>query len=94
MPKHLVVIKFSKNLKEEVSKWKYSDVLKFLSDDKTDWATNLILYYIYQKDAFMLLNSKRAKWAINLKAVDMEYWRKFLADTNNFKKVNALGASK
>ena len=49
-----------------------------LNSEQCDWATNLVLYYIFRKDAteFHIYNS-REKW-LKVKKDELEYWRKTL----------------
>lgn len=48
--------------------------LQLLSDEKTDWAANLILYEIYKKDALLLSRSNELDWRKYLKKEDLEDW--------------------
>lgn len=54
--------------------------IKLLSNPKTDWAANLILYDLYSKDAiefaFVILN--REKWILLQKEEDLAYWSSIL----------------
>ena len=47
-----------------------------LSNPKTDWAANLILYNLYNRDAFFLTkyNSRRL-WLYILKKDDISFWK-------------------
>lgn len=50
-----------------------------LRDENSDWATNLILYYLFDRDAStMIIYDKRKKW-LNVKKNEIEYWEKFLS---------------
>jgi hypothetical protein len=54
-----------------------------LKDDETDWATNLVLYYLYEKDATILAHFRsRQKW-LPLKAGDIQFWIHYFR--NNYK---------
>lgn len=52
---------------------------EWLSSEKTDWAANLLLYYIYSKDAFLLKNKNIYSWRKYLKKDDINYWHKKLS---------------
>jgi hypothetical protein len=51
--------------------------INHLTNEKQDWATNLVLYYLYQKDATGLayLFDSRSKW-LKFKNDDISYWKK------------------
>ncbi len=55
----------------------YNQWLSLLNDDKTDWAANILLYYMYNKDAISLADDKKT-WLLYFKNKDIEYWRRFL----------------
>ena len=61
--------------KIEKEMWKH-----LLSDKKTDFAANLILYDIYDKDAILLfgLGNNIRDWRKNLKRDDTLFWLKKL----------------
>jgi hypothetical protein len=66
---------------EEKEKFKQSDkfkLLELLSNEETDWATNLLLYDVFEKDASILLLYDREEWVYEAKETDIEYWRKTL----------------
>ncbi|NNV55077.1 hypothetical protein [Limnovirga soli] len=54
-----------------------SDWLKLLTNEKSDWAANLLLYNLYNKDAtrFTVIRT-RDNWISRRKNEDVEYWRK------------------
>jgi len=53
--------------------------LKHLCDENSDWASNLILYYLFDKDASkFIIYDRRKKW-LKIKKEDVEYWKKFLS---------------
>jgi hypothetical protein len=60
--------------------------LRHLSAVKSDWATNLILYYLFKKDAaaFVSIHKKRQQW-LKLKQDDIDYWQNLFRkmDYNN-----------
>ena len=48
-----------------------------LNNSNSDWAANLILYSIYDKDAFLLSKyNNRELWSKNLKNEDLDFWNK------------------
>lgn len=55
--------------------------IRLLKDKSTDWAANLILYDLYQKDAtdFRILDLKsRDDWVLEIRQRDISYWTKYL----------------
>ena len=72
-PTNLTVIK-----KQSLDSINYNQWLILLADTNTDWAANLLLYYMYQKDAFLfVINTDRKKW-LHDKKDDDEYWKENL----------------
>jgi len=61
-------------LKKDSAFW-----MHHLTNVKDDWATNLVLYYLYQKDATAIayLFSTREKW-LKIKRDEIRYWRQKL----------------
>ena len=53
--------------------------LSMLSSKQTDFATNLLLYRLYERDALVLLYVKNASnWRLSMKADDLHYWQQTL----------------
>lgn len=53
--------------------------LSMLNDKKTDFAANLLLYQLYEREAIMFLQIKdAADWRLSLKDDDLYYWRRTL----------------
>lgn len=53
--------------------------LSMLNDKKTDFATNLLLYQLYEREAIMFLQIKDASdWRLAMKDDDLYYWRRTL----------------
>jgi hypothetical protein len=50
--------------------------ITWLQNKSTDWAANLILYDLYQKDAFLYwsLIKKRSAWILAVKEDDLTHW--------------------
>ena len=67
------------NLKTEFSKFSKSLIISLLYDSQTDWVTNLLLYEIYKRNAFMYINviKNRKNW-LPIKKNDIKYWKKIL----------------
>ncbi len=81
-PKAEVVIKTSV---KSTALWKQLKVLSpsqwqcLLDNPKTDWAANLILYQLYEKDAILYKKIKnRNDWLKTKKDEDIAYWKKKL----------------
>jgi len=52
---------------------------KLLNNCNSDWAANLILYSLYDKDAFILSkNNNRNLWVKYLKKEDLDFWNNIL----------------
>ena len=53
--------------------------LSMLTDKKTDFAANLLLYQLYEREAIMFLQIKDASdWRLAMKDDDLYYWRRTL----------------
>lgn len=53
--------------------------LSMLNDKKTDFAANLLLYQLYEREAILFLDVKDASdWRLAMKDDDLYYWRRTL----------------
>lgn len=68
-----------KNVKDNFYKLSKTTIMQLLHDPATDWATNLLLYEKYKKDAYLFLEVIHARkdW-LPLKKNDIAYWKKYL----------------
>ena len=74
-----VRVVLSENENEIIKKLNYENWMSLLSDNNSDWAANLILYNMYNKDAFLLArNDNRVLWITSFKQDDLKYWKKHL----------------
>ena len=68
------------SLYSKVKHLSYSNSIKLLRNQTTDWATNLLLYAVYKRDAKSLdTEERRDEWLKCGKKTDIKYWRKFLS---------------
>lgn len=58
--------------------------LLLLENDKTDWAANIVLYSLYNKEALLLSRNEIVDWKRFFKKEEIEYWEKFLYRKGNF----------
>jgi hypothetical protein len=72
------IVDLSSDQHELIKSLKYMDWICLLSNNSTDWAANLILYSIFEKDAIVLSNLNPECWRANAKMDDLEYWRNML----------------
>ena len=75
---YLVYIEFSDEQLRELASFKPNYWYKLLEDTKTDWATNLILYSLHQKDAFLIKENDQFEWRLLEKRSDIGYWKSYL----------------
>ncbi len=56
------------------------EIIKYLYDDETDWAANLLLYQIYKKDAWLIYSLVKSRdiWVECCKNEDIKYWEDLL----------------
>jgi len=74
-----VIVPLSKEEEETIKKITPNTWIELLNDNKTDWAANLILYSLYDKDAFILSkNDDKETWDKYLKKEDLDFWNKEL----------------
>lgn len=67
------------NVKDNFSKLSKATILQLLADTATDWATNLLLYEKYERDAYLFTTiiHVRKNW-LPMKKADIAYWKKKL----------------
>lgn len=87
-----IKIELSKDFKKYLLKQKTDFWLWYLSNEKSDWAANLVLYSLYKRDAALLayVYTDRNKW-LKIKDKDIGYWKDFLnwRNTKQFKGCNS-----
>jgi len=77
--KTIIKVVITDTMRKEIKKWRYSDWIKLLSATQTDWAANLMLYDIYEKDATVFKVIKtRDDWEGSYKKKDIDFWKKRL----------------
>lgn len=65
----------------------YNDWVRLLNDKKSDWAANLILYDIFDKDALSFYSfNNRKKWLKYFKGEDLAFWEQKLKLTRESQK--------
>ena len=74
-----VSVKLTPKQKILVVRMKRGEWLSLLNDETTDYAANILLYYIYNRDAIVLLYNRSIKdWRDGMKEDDILYWEKRL----------------
>lgn len=62
-----------------IVRMKRREWLSLLNDETTDYAANILLYYIYNRDAIVLLyNRSIREWRAAMKEDDILYWEQKL----------------
>ena len=62
-----------------IVRMKRKEWLSLLNDETTDYAANILLYYIYNRDAIVLLYNRSIRdWRDGMKEDDIIYWVKKL----------------
>src|SRR5947209_7344851 len=77
--KYFIEINLNNKQRRILKSLSKKDWIRLLNDNNSDWATNLVLYDIYKKDAF-LFNSvlkTRNEWILSNKSNDISYWKNF-----------------
>ena len=62
-----------------IVRMKRREWLSLLNDETTDYAANILLYYIYNRDAIVLLHNRSIRdWRAAMKEDDILYWEQKL----------------
>ncbi len=75
---YIVKIEFPDVYKSEVNTWSRQEWLRNLRTETSDFSTNLILYWITQRDATLLKERMPSGWRKHGKAQDIRYWKQYL----------------
>ncbi|MDJ1493713.1 hypothetical protein QNI19_12290 [Cytophagaceae bacterium DM2B3-1] len=76
--KYLIHVQVDSTYKKEFMKLGKNKLLELLTDPQTDWATNLLLYDIFKKDAFLWWETGIKDWKLVIKDEDILYWNSTL----------------
>jgi hypothetical protein len=68
------------SFKKKLMKMDSTFWFKKLEDETSDWATNLVLYYLYDREAILIrtVENDRRKW-MKIRKKEIDYWKIFLA---------------
>jgi hypothetical protein len=79
LPGLFLETKLPQNVKNNFSKLSKATIMQLLADTATDWATNLLLYEKYDRDAYLFSTviKTRKEW-LPVKKSDIAYWKKKL----------------
>jgi hypothetical protein len=74
-----VVIDMPRDIRKKLLRKKFDFWQSKLDSDSTDWASNLVLYYLYDRDAIAVtvVKDDRRKW-LSIKEREIKYWKDFL----------------
>lgn len=77
LPGLFLETKLPQSVKDNFNKLSKATIMHLLADTTTDWATNLLLYEKYEKDAYLFTQviHTRKDW-LPLKKSDIAYWKK------------------
>lgn len=74
-----ITVDISEKEEEIARQLSYNTWITLLNDPKKDWAANLVLYYIFNKDAVPLYHIKnRRHWIKYVKNEDLRFWQEQL----------------
>ena len=75
---HRIIVEMSTRLRQVLFEKDSLFWVTHLSDSTSDWATNLILYDLYKKDAMQFVYFKdRERW-LSIKNEEINYWKETL----------------
>ncbi len=80
VPRYYVKVLLSGSRKNVIKKLSYDEWMNLLLNKNTDWAANLCLYDLFEKDAVIerLFIETRKEWLKCCRREDVEYWKKNL----------------
>jgi hypothetical protein len=78
LAKYVVVIKLSQDRMSQMLAWKRQDWIRLLQDKDTDFITNLLLYWKYERDASTIRFANSLQWREHEKKIELRYWRRNL----------------
>ncbi len=74
-----VRISLSQNQDRRIKEIGKKEWMRMLNNNNTDYAANVLLYYIYNRDAFVLLYNRNIQdWRAAMKDDDILYWKQTL----------------
>jgi len=74
-----VIVKVTNRQKKILNQIDRKLWISLLSNTDTDWASNLLLYSIFNRNAHILsIYNNRGSWVKTLKKDDLDYWEKIL----------------
>ncbi|MDJ1495241.1 hypothetical protein QNI19_20040 [Cytophagaceae bacterium DM2B3-1] len=78
-PKNIISVEIGDEDMKLLKSIKRDEWITALHDTKKDWAANLLLYTLYEKDAttFIIIKT-REKWVNTYKEEDIKFWEKIL----------------
>ena len=75
-----VIIRLSEKEEGTVRRVTNKTWLKLLKNPKTDWAANLMLYYVFRRNAILYYPKMTMKeWFLYLREDDLKYWKNKLS---------------
>jgi|GEM_PF-5715206 len=85
--RYLILAEISATCYDSLRKFQWSEWQTLLNSAKSDWAANLLLYYIYKKDAivFNCVIKSRNDWIGQNKTNDVKEWEEFFKKKRNKK---------
>ncbi len=76
--KYVVDLNLPENQKECLSRLNYQDWITLLKNNQTDFDTNLILYFVFEREFFHLNEFNREIYIKSYKSEETAYWSKYL----------------
>jgi hypothetical protein len=74
LSKYVVSVDINKKQAKEINNFTYETWISLLEDEKTDFAANLLLYDIYNKNANLFFDLQMHDWEKFNKKDDVNYW--------------------
>lgn len=76
--KYFIKVNSNSNQRKEIKTLTSEDWKKLLNDTHSDWAANLILYDMYERNAFFFIIKNKRKWRMFQMERDIQYWSEHL----------------
>lgn len=73
--KYVVVLELDTKQYEDLRQLTEDDWSELLKNEETDFATNLILHFVWEKDAFHMYRNDESFWRKEYKEQDIDFWK-------------------
>jgi hypothetical protein len=78
--KYFIRVELNNKQRSVIKNYTSADWMKLLNNVQSDWAANLILYEMHERDAFLFWSvvKNKERWRLSAKEEDIKYWNEHL----------------